>query len=157
LFPLVVESPFWKSKRELKRKCSHDRPSSRSLRFQVPIESDSFLYESPVARSRQVYMKPWWKHCLLLSTLPGLRADTYRHKKSFQWSTCLVRIAGPCPAEPLQLVPASCGVRACESPPKRGLYATRPPLSGANDTLKGWAIPVMSAPSLLKLDSASIA
>jgi hypothetical protein len=45
-------------------------------------------------------------------------------RKSFRSSACLVRIAGPCPAEPFQLVPASCGVRACESPPKRDLYAT---------------------------------
>jgi hypothetical protein len=63
-----------------------------------------------VARSRQVYMKWWWKHCLLLSILPGLRADTYRHKKSFRSSTCLVRITGPCPAEPFQLVPAQLGL-----------------------------------------------
>jgi hypothetical protein len=35
-----------------------------------------------------------------------------------------VRIAGRCPDEPFQLVPASCGVRTCESPPKRGLHAT---------------------------------
>jgi hypothetical protein len=84
-----------------------------------------------VARSRQVYMKWWWKHCLLLFILPGQRADTYRHRKSFRSSACLVRIAGPRPAEPFQLVPVSLqlvhtsyGVRACKSPPKRGLYAT---------------------------------
>jgi hypothetical protein len=41
-------------------------------------------------------------------------------------------IAGPCPAEPFQLVPAQLGLssaglyqlKACESPPKRGLLAT---------------------------------
>ena len=55
-----------------------------------------------VARSRQVYMKWWWKHCLLLFILPGQRADTYRHRKSFRSSAC--------PAEPFQLVPAQLGL-----------------------------------------------
>ena len=53
-------------------------------------------------------------------------------KKPFRSSACLVRLAGPCPAEPFQLVPAQLGLssaglyqlRACESPPKRGLFAT---------------------------------
>src|SRR5271155_2054350 len=65
-------------------------------------------------------------------------------RKPCRTSACLVRIAGPCPAVPFQLVPvqlclsswflsswvslqlahASCGVRTCESPPKRGLHAT---------------------------------
>jgi hypothetical protein len=45
-------------------------------------------------------------------------------RKSCQSGACLVRIASLCPAEPFQLVPASCGVRTCESPAKRGLYAT---------------------------------
>src|SRR5271170_3213580 len=45
-------------------------------------------------------------------------------RKSCRTSACLVRIAGPCPAEPVQLVHTSCGVRACESQPKRGLLAT---------------------------------
>jgi hypothetical protein len=68
------------------------------------------IYVRPAARSRQVYMKWWWKHCLLLSIPPGQRADTYRHKKSFQLSTCLVRIAGPCSAEPFELVPTQLGL-----------------------------------------------
>ena len=35
-----------------------------------------------VARSRQVCIYWLWKHCLLLSILPGGRANTYRHKKT---------------------------------------------------------------------------
>jgi hypothetical protein len=31
----------------------------------------TFLRALDVARSRQVYIKWWWKHCLLLSILPG--------------------------------------------------------------------------------------
>ena len=53
-------------------------------------------------------------------------------RKPFRSSACLMRLAGPCPAEPFQLVPAQLGLssagiyqpRACESPPKRGLFAT---------------------------------
>ena len=56
------------------------------------------------------------------SYLPRKRADTYRHKKTLSVE-CLSRaISWSLPAEPFQLVPAQ--LRACESPPKRGLFAT---------------------------------
>jgi hypothetical protein len=57
-----------------------------------------------------------------LAILPGKRPDTYRHKKTLGRAPVSSDIAGPCPAEPFQLVPTQ--LRACESPPKRGLLAT---------------------------------
>src|SRR2546421_11418458 len=65
--------------------------------------------------------------------LPRKRPDTYRHKKTLGRAPVSPDIAGPCPAEPFQLVPTQLGLisagidqlRACESPPKRGLLATR--------------------------------
>src|SRR5947209_16572228 len=64
--------------------------------------------------------------------LPRKRPDTYRHKKTLGRAPVSPDIAGPCPAEPFQLVPTQLGLisagidqlRACESPPKRGLLAT---------------------------------
>jgi hypothetical protein len=43
-----------------------------------------------VARSRQVYIYWLWKHCLLLSILPGGRANTYTHRKMLSVE-CLTR------------------------------------------------------------------
>src|SRR5436305_10769429 len=65
--------------------------------------------------------------------LPRKRPDTYRHKKPLGRAPVSPDIAGPCPAEPFHLVPTQLGLisagidqlRACESPPKRGLLATR--------------------------------
>jgi hypothetical protein len=62
-----------------------------------------------VARNRQVCIYWWWKHCLLLSILPGERANTYTHRKilsveclsranSWSLSSCAFP-AGSCPAE----------------------------------------------------------
>ncbi len=67
-----------------------------------------------------------------LAILPRKRPDTYRHKKTLGRAPVSPDIAGPCPAEPFQLVPTQLGLisaglyqlRACESPPKRGLLAT---------------------------------
>src|SRR5947209_16652488 len=64
--------------------------------------------------------------------LPRKRPDTYGHKKTLGRAPVSPDIAGPCPAEPFQLVPTQLGLisagidqlRACESPPKRGLLAT---------------------------------
>src|SRR5947209_15400723 len=64
--------------------------------------------------------------------LPRKRPDTYRHKKTLGRAPVSSDIAGPCPAEPFQLVPTQLGLisagidqlRACESQPKRGLLAT---------------------------------
>src|SRR5437588_11424146 len=64
--------------------------------------------------------------------LPRKRPDTYRHKKTLGRAPVSPDIAGPCLAEPFQLVPTQLGLisagidqlRACESPPKRGLLAT---------------------------------
>src|SRR5947209_15288465 len=64
--------------------------------------------------------------------LPRKRPDTYRHKKTLGRAPVSSDIAGPCPAEPFQLVPTQLGLisagidqlRACESPPKRSLLAT---------------------------------
>src|SRR5437588_1731145 len=64
--------------------------------------------------------------------LPRKRPDTYRHKKTLGRAPVSSDIAGPCPAEPFQLVPTQLGpisaglylLRVCESPPKRGLLAT---------------------------------
>src|SRR5947199_7296502 len=65
--------------------------------------------------------------------LPRKRPDTYRHKKTLGRAPVSPDIAGPCPAEPFQLVPTQLGLisagidqlRACESPPKRGLLAAK--------------------------------
>src|ERR1700722_20824522 len=63
-----------------------------------------------VARSRQVYMNWWWKHCLLHLFYLGSELILMDNRKSFRSSACLMRIAGPCPAEPFQLVPARLGL-----------------------------------------------
>src|SRR5579871_812598 len=67
-----------------------------------------------------------------LAILPRKRPDTYRHKKTLGRAPVSPDIAGPCPAEPFQLVPIqlcliSAGIhqlKACESPPIRGLLTT---------------------------------
>src|SRR5579862_6734361 len=67
-----------------------------------------------------------------LAILPRKRPDTCRHKKTLGRAPVSSDIAGPCPAEPFQLVPTQLGLisaglyqlRARESPPKRGLLAT---------------------------------
>ena len=47
-----------------------------------------------------------WKHCLLLSILPGGRANTYGHKKTLSVENLSRAIhLVPCPAIPFQLVP----------------------------------------------------
>jgi hypothetical protein len=65
--------------------------------------------EIAVARSRQVCIYWLWKHCLLLPTLPGDGQIHIHIGKSCRSRTCLVRIAGPCPAVPFQLVPVQLG------------------------------------------------
>src|ERR1700757_1899901 len=47
-----------------------------------------------------------WKHCLLLSILPGDKRILIHIEKPCRSRTCLVRLAGPCPAvpAPVQLV-----------------------------------------------------
>jgi hypothetical protein len=94
--------------------------------YQV-VEDTVFLFDDleTVARSRQVCIYWLWKHCLLLSILPGGRANTYRHKKILSVE-CLSRANSWSLSSwvSLQLVHTSCGVRACESQPKRGLLAT---------------------------------
>jgi hypothetical protein len=41
------------------------------LKLKGEREKKEKFGDASVARSRQVYMKWWWKHCLLLSILPG--------------------------------------------------------------------------------------
>jgi hypothetical protein len=52
-----------------------------------------------VVCSRQVCIYWLWKHCLLLPILPGDEQIHIRIGKPCRSRTCLVRIAGPCPAE----------------------------------------------------------
>src|SRR5271168_2359872 len=78
-----------------------------------------------VARSRQVCIYWLWKHCLLLSILPGERANTYTHRKMLSVE-CLTRAnswplsscafpAGPYPAEHTSVRLYECtSVRTCE-------------------------------------------
>src|SRR6201997_582722 len=63
-----------------------------------------------VARSRQVCIYWLWKHCLLLSILLGNEQILIHIRKPCRSSACLVRIADPCPAVPVQLVPAQLGL-----------------------------------------------
>ena len=89
-----------------------------------------------VARSRQVCRYWLWKHCLLLSILPGERATTYRRKKTLS-DECLSRAnssslsscafpAGPYPAVPSQLVPVQLNVRVYKRTNLRIVTDTRP-------------------------------
>ena len=69
-----------------------------------------FLPEPAVARSRQVCICWLWKHCLSLPILPGDEQILIHIRKPCRSRTYLVRIAGPCPAVPVQLVPAQLGL-----------------------------------------------
>ena len=90
------------------------------------------MREQDVARSKQVCI--YVVEALLIAIYLGndlILVDIRKLSRSRPVSS---GIAGPCPAEPLQLVhtqlgPISAGLyqlRACESPPKRGLLATLP-------------------------------
>src|ERR1700740_618901 len=73
----------------------------------TPMRCTSVRY---VARSRQVCIYWLWKHCLLLSILLGNEQILIHIRKPCRSSACLVRIAGPCPAVPVQLAPAQLGL-----------------------------------------------
>src|SRR5271155_34567 len=74
----------------------HQRPPKAALRYTpvrctpmmytpmrcMPMRCMPITYTPVVARSRQVCIYWLWKHCLLLSILPGGRTNTYRHKKT---------------------------------------------------------------------------
>ena len=90
----------------------------------------------PVARSRQVCIYWLWKHCLLLSILPGGRANTYRHKKtlsvenlsranSWSLSSCACP-AGSCPAGSLSSWPIPAVVYEPANSNRHAAYSQHP-------------------------------